>query len=190
VSAIIIRRNDDRLIHACARQASINGNSGDLRNWPWLNSTALRIDVAQAVENACRRCALAREKIEEIYRATPNSLVPVATMMDAIHDLASRNTALYVLSNMQRHSWAHLSTAYDFWRCFRGIVVSYKINLLKPDTEIFAYISDRYALDPAKTIFLDDSIDNINAARAFGMKALHVAEPGLAAQILYRAVEP
>jgi hypothetical protein len=41
VSAIIIRRNDDRLIHACARQASINGNSGDLRNWPWLNSTAL-----------------------------------------------------------------------------------------------------------------------------------------------------
>jgi hypothetical protein len=43
VSAIIIRRNDDRLIHACARQASINGNSGDLRNWPWLNSTALRV---------------------------------------------------------------------------------------------------------------------------------------------------
>jgi hypothetical protein len=43
VSAIIIRRNDDRLIHACARQASINGNSGDLRNWPWLNSTALRM---------------------------------------------------------------------------------------------------------------------------------------------------
>jgi hypothetical protein len=43
VSAIIIRRNDDRLIHACARQASINGNSGDLRNWPWLNSTALPV---------------------------------------------------------------------------------------------------------------------------------------------------
>jgi hypothetical protein len=45
VSAIIIRRNDDRLIHACARQASINGNSGDLRNWPWLNSTALALRI-------------------------------------------------------------------------------------------------------------------------------------------------
>jgi CRISPR-associated endonuclease/helicase Cas3 len=49
VSAIIIRRNDDRLIHACARQASINGNSGDLRNWPWLNSTALAVSRGQCI---------------------------------------------------------------------------------------------------------------------------------------------
>ena len=156
----------------------------------WLELDRGTIDVAEAVENASRRCSLPRKKIEALYRATPNSLVPVPSMMEAIHDLASRNIALYVLSNMQRHSWEHLSTAYDFWHCFRGIVVSYQINLIKPDIEIFEYISDRYALDPKNTIFLDDSIDNIDAAKAFGMKALHVVEPGLAAHILYQVVSP
>lgn len=155
----------------------------------WLELDKGTIDVAEAVDNASRRCSLPRKKIEAIYRATPNSLVPVPSMMDAIQDLASRNTALYVLSNMQRHSWEHLSTAYDFWRCFRGIVVSYQINLIKPDTEIFEYISDRYALAPKSTVFLDDSRENIDAAITFGMKALHVAEPEIAAQILYRALD-
>ncbi len=155
----------------------------------WLELDKGTIEIAEAVENASRRCFLPREKIEEIYRATPNALVPVPSMMDAINDLASRNTALYVLSNMQRHSWEHLSTAYDFWRGFRGIVVSYQINLIKPDSEIFEYISDRYALDPENTFFLDDSIENVAAAKSFGMKALHVAEPELAAQILYRAID-
>lgn len=155
----------------------------------WLELDKGTIDLAEAVESASKRCSLSKKKIEMLYQKTPNSLVPVPSMMEAIHDLASCNTALYILSNMQRHSWEHLSTAYDFWRCFRGIVVSYKIKLVKPDTAIFKYISDRYELDPKNTLFLDDSMENIVAATTFGMKAIQVPEPGIGAQVLYRALD-
>jgi len=155
----------------------------------WLELDKGTIDIAEAVDNASRRCSLPRTKIEALHQTTPHALVPVPSMMAAIHDLASRNTALYVLSNMQRHAWEHLSSAFDFWRCFRGIVVSYQINLIKPDTEIFEYIADRYALNPKNTVFLDDSRKNIDAATTFGMKAMHVPEPGTGAQILYRALD-
>ena len=41
------------------------------------------------------------------------------------------------------------------------------------DPAIFRLTIDRFALDPARTVFVDDSPRNVEAARSVGLHAVH-----------------
>ena len=46
-------------------------------------------------------------------------------------------------------------------------------NVYEPDPEIYEILLRRYGLDPTGTVFIDDSADNVSAARALGFEAVH-----------------
>lgn len=58
---------------------------------------------------------------------------------------------------------------------FDGIVASFQERVCKPDPKIFHILLRRYALDPEKTLFLDDSEANCEAARGCRMAAERIA---------------
>ncbi len=60
---------------------------------------------------------------------------------------------------------------------FDGMVTSFAARCLKPGREIFDYAVRTLDLDPAETLFLDDSQANVEAARALGFNAA-VVPPG------------
>jgi putative hydrolase of the HAD superfamily len=146
------------------------------------------ITLEEAIANAVSRCSLEPDKIEALYNGTPASLIPFPSAVKVIHDLSSRGFPLYVLSNMQKHCWEYLTTSYDFWNLFTGIVVSYKVNLIKPDPEIYRYILKKYDLEPANTLYLDDMIENINVANNFNLNTIHVMNSEDYISDLYNAV--
>jgi 2-haloacid dehalogenase len=43
----------------------------------------------------------------------------------------------------------------------------------KPSAEFYKILLDRYHLDPAATIFIDDSARNIKGAEAVGITGIH-----------------
>lgn len=57
---------------------------------------------------------------------------------------------------------------------FDGMVASYKAKCYKPDREIFDYTRGHCGIDGGETLFFDDSMANVEAARAAGFKAVHV----------------
>ncbi|MDE6392404.1 MAG: HAD family phosphatase [Muribaculaceae bacterium] len=57
---------------------------------------------------------------------------------------------------------------------FDGIVTSFAEGVCKPDTELFATVLRRYALDASESLLLDDSEANCEAARGLGMKAVRI----------------
>lgn len=142
------------------------------QEWRALDQGIITLD--EAIENAAGRCSLERAKVAQVYRNTPESLVTFPQSVAMIRDLHKRGIPLYVLSNMQEHSWEHLVETYDFWSLFEGIVVSYKIKLIKPNLGIYEHITETYALEPSNTVFVDDTLENIAAARAFGLEAVHM----------------
>ena len=142
----------------------------------WLELDRGSLALEQAIERAYGRTSLPAEKIEQVYRRTPMMLKPVDTMVETIERLSARGVPLYVLSNMHKHSWAYLSATYDFWRCFDGVLVSYAELLIKPDPAIYQRICERFALDPSDSVFFDDTLENVVAAREFGMGAVHVTD--------------
>lgn len=60
---------------------------------------------------------------------------------------------------------------------FDGIVTSYEAKCYKPDKAIFDYACATCGIEPEETLFFDDSQANVDAARAIGFNAAHVA-PG------------
>ena len=57
---------------------------------------------------------------------------------------------------------------------FEKVYYSYKINLRKPDREIFEYVLQENELDAKLTLFIDDTIRHVQSAKAIGIQALHV----------------
>lgn len=74
---------------------------------------------------------------------------------------------LYVLSNMSKEFIEFLREK-EVYAHFDGEVVSCAEHVVKPEREIYDRLTERYALDPAETLFIDDRKKNIVAARALG----------------------
>lgn len=53
---------------------------------------------------------------------------------------------------------------------FDGIIASFAEKVCKPDPGIFRILLERYSLDPSRTLFIDDSEVNVNAAEKLNIK--------------------
>jgi HAD superfamily hydrolase (TIGR01509 family) len=52
---------------------------------------------------------------------------------------------------------------------------SYKMGMRKPDIEIFDHVLKENQLDPGKTLFIDDSPENISGAKKAGIITYHLS---------------
>lgn len=125
----------------------------------------LRVALAHTPErlHACVRECLARWPEHSRVIEPTNALA---------HRLHKAGWGVYVLSNASDRIEEQLGRApvFDF---LDGLVVSGKERLMKPGTAIFRLLCDRYGLDPATCVFVDDNPDNCEAARVAGMTAFH-----------------
>jgi glucose-1-phosphatase len=62
---------------------------------------------------------------------------------------------------------------------FEQLYLSYEIGLRKPDPRIFEYILQDAGLEPDKTLFIDDSIQHIQAANELGINTHHLVNQSL-----------
>lgn len=81
---------------------------------------------------------------------------------------------LYGLSNMSAEVYAETCDRFPMIKLLRDVVVSGEEGLIKPDPAIYQVAFERCGADqPGDIFFIDDSLKNIEAARAFGFKAHH-----------------
>jgi len=79
---------------------------------------------------------------------------------------------LYVLSNYNDRAFEVVRAKFDFWRHFDGFVISAHEGLTKPDPAIFRLLLERFQLDPQRSLFIDDSPANIEAALHCGLQGV------------------
>jgi glucose-1-phosphatase len=98
--------------------------------------------------------------------------------MDGISPLLARagqHLPLYAFSNTNRAHVAHFSEIYaDVLSHFREVFVSSSIGLRKPDAAAFDHVVHAIGLPASRIVFFDDLAENIEGARARGLKAVHV----------------
>jgi putative hydrolase of the HAD superfamily len=54
--------------------------------------------------------------------------------------------------------------------------LSYRIGWEKPDEKIFKYVTEQLPYSKEEILFIDDEISNVNAAKEFGIKAIHFTD--------------
>jgi 2-haloacid dehalogenase len=77
------------------------------------------------------------------------------------------------LTNWSAETFPVALKRFDFLQIFDGIIVSGHEKLIKPDKEIFYSLLNRYNLHAENCVFIDDNINNVEAADAIGFHSLH-----------------
>jgi putative hydrolase of the HAD superfamily len=119
---------------------------------------------------------LPRWQIEQLLNAVPRFLTPIQETLDLIRAIRHTDNKLFILSNMHRASIAYLEQTYDIWDLFDGVVISSRIQKVKPEREIYEYLLTRHRLDAAHTVFIDDLSENLVAAAATGIQTIRFVD--------------
>lgn len=83
-------------------------------------------------------------------------------------------TDVTFLTNFAADTFLEAQQMYPFLTLGRGVTVSGRVKLIKPDPAIYELHSETFDLAIDKTLFIDDSLPNIEAARAHGWHGIHL----------------
>jgi 2-haloacid dehalogenase len=81
---------------------------------------------------------------------------------------------LFGLTNWSAEAFPVVFKKYQFFRSFEGIVVSGREKMVKPDKDIYELLLNRYSLLADESLFIDDSIKNIETASELGFATIHI----------------
>ena len=114
---------------------------------------------------------------------------PIEDTVAVLGELLDAGVPCYALTNMEAETYPRRYERFAFLRWFAGTVVSSAEGVIKPEPEIFRRLLSRYALVAERTVFIDDSPVNIDAASALGMVALRFeSAASLRAQLVARGL--
>jgi 2-haloacid dehalogenase len=134
---------------------------------PW--AEAIEVLVAEHPER--------RELIEAYHRRWPEMLAgAIPGTVDVLADLRVSGVRLVALSNWSAEMFPVARERFDFLAWFEGIVVSGEVGVSKPDRRIFEHLAERFGIEPAATVFIDDSPANIDAAAALAFRAIQFTD--------------
>jgi 2-haloacid dehalogenase len=147
-------------------------------NTPWHLQHDLGVDTRESCELLAREHPAYASQImawsergEEMLAGQIDGTVQLLT------ELKAAGLPLFALSNMEPDRYVARRERFAFMTWFDGSVISGQEGVIKPDRKIFEILLDRYALDPSRTVFIDDNPGNIAAAADLGMIALHFTDP-------------
>lgn len=125
------------------------------------------------VRRTSERLTLPQAQTQGLVAGIGERLSPLDESVDVLAELEGRrrlrgDVRLYFLSNMPAPYARTLEQRYVFLQWFDGGIFSGDAQCSKPDPAIFELLQMRYALEPARTLMIDDTKGNIEAACALG----------------------
>jgi glucose-1-phosphatase len=92
---------------------------------------------------------------------------------------AAEHLPLYVFSNTNNAHAEYFSVIHaDVLGHFREMFLSSSIGLRKPDAAAYDHVVKAIGRPPGRIVFFDDLAENVESARACGLKAVHVTSSG------------
>lgn len=90
-----------------------------------------------------------------------------------VQNIKSRGYRVYILSNYGEEAFALSKERYTFLQHVDGQIISSEVKLMKPDHRIYQTLFERFGFNPEEAVFIDDNVDNIQAAKELGVKTVH-----------------
>ncbi|MDC6351758.1 HAD family phosphatase [Zeaxanthinibacter sp. PT1] len=87
---------------------------------------------------------------------------------------------LFLLSNTNELHISHVKASIGkdrynrFKNCFEQFYLSHEIGLRKPEEAIFRFVLEENGLTAEETLFIDDTLEHVEAARRLGIQGWHL----------------
>lgn len=102
---------------------------------------------------------------------------PIAGTVELVRQLKTAGVRLVALSNWSAETFPRVRHRLGFLDDFDAVLVSGTVGLIKPDPAIYLLLIERHAVDVRHSMFIDDSIRNVEAAADLGFDAIHFQSP-------------
>ena len=104
--------------------------------------------------------------------------------VDVFYKIKELNYPCFVLSNWSAETYEGMEETYPFLKDFDGKIISGRDFLIKPDPAIYELAISRFNLIPEETLFIDDRLDNIEAAQNLNFQTIHLTDPSLVQDLI------
>lgn len=102
-----------------------------------------------------------------------NAMIVIEPVAKLVRAFKEAGYQLYVLSNWDHSSYPFLQERHEeLFQLFDGIVISGQEKVGKPNEKIYYTLLNRYELDPAHCVFIDDAPCNVKAGREIGIQGI------------------
>ena len=104
--------------------------------------------------------------------------------VDVFYKIKELHYPCFVLSNWSAETYEGMEETYPFLKDFDGKIISGRDFLIKPDPAIYKLAISRFDLIPQETLFIDDRLDNIEAAQKLNFQTIHLTNPSLIHELI------
>ncbi len=94
-------------------------------------------------------------------------------VLSLIKDLIVRGYKIYLLSNTNDDANNHLRES-ELFDIVDGYVLSNEVHQVKPHISIYKTLINKYNINPQKSLFIDDRLDNCETSKSLGMDYINV----------------
>ena len=145
--------------HVCTHEWNLEQDRG--RSWEEAEAVA----IAEHPGHAENIRNFRRHWHAMVPHAYDDSVALMEGLIEAGHDVT-------MLTNFAADTFAEAQQRFPFLHRPRGVTVSGEIRLIKPDRAIYDHHVASFGLDPAATLFIDDSQPNVVGAIDAGWQAV------------------
>lgn len=138
----------------------------------WQDLDRGTISEEEAIRRFKDRCPTCHAEIDDMFENIVELIPPLEKNIKTFEEVASKYDT-FILSNFGHRNFELVFNKYPWFKLFKGKVVSSHVKMLKPEKEIYLELMNKYSLNPEETIFIDDTLVNVEASEALGIKTIH-----------------
>ncbi len=112
-------------------------------------------------------------QLHEAYDDIRGMVTPREYAIPWVKELKEKGYHVWYLSNFSHKAEVECADSLAFLPLMDGGILSYKDKLIKPDPAIYQLLLKRYGLNAGESVFLDDTLANVEAACRLGIHGIH-----------------
>jgi putative hydrolase of the HAD superfamily len=131
-------------------------------------------EEAELIELCCRVAPNIEKEVRTFFEHILEMVKEYEYSKEFVQKLKSNGYKVYLLSNYAR--WHFLSDRenFKFIPYVDGGIISYEVNYIKPEAQIYEALIKKYDINPSEAVFLDDVQENLDGAVPFGFHTILV----------------
>jgi FMN phosphatase YigB (HAD superfamily) len=141
----------------------------------WFEYEKGNLGEEEAYDLAAADFSLDVSEVGAAFRAARDSIQIDSSVVTLLHELKENSgIQLFAMSNISAPDWEvlrHKGRPED-WALFERIFTSAEARERKPNLGYFRHVQESTGIDPHRTAFVDDKLDNVVSARSLGFKGI------------------
>jgi putative hydrolase of the HAD superfamily len=113
------------------------------------------------------------DPVDVVYADVWHRIALVDTSIELVRQLRAAGYGVHLATNQERYRGEHMRTVLGYDELFDVSCYSFDVGAIKPDPAFFEEALRRIGAPGSSVLFIDDTINNVHAAREAGLAAEH-----------------